>query len=128
MQHISSGSPYPSLESRHAGMPECGHAGQRQNRKSMRSKTMSKNKPVHEQKLGRIKVAIWGNTSPNGAFSYSLTFSRLYKDGEKWKSSTSFYLDDIGPIVELAHTARDWMVTQGPEMNMPLDVDEAIGE
>ena len=53
-----------------------------------RSKANSKTRPVHELRLGRIRAAIWENETPNGML-HNVTVSRLYKDGDEWKDSTS---------------------------------------
>jgi len=45
---------------------------------------MSKQKPVHEVRLGRIKAALWENDTQNGT-RHNVTFTRLYKDGDQWK-------------------------------------------
>ena len=55
---------------------------------------MSKNKPVHEIRLGRIRAAVWQNETEAGV-RRSVTFTRLYKDGEQWKSASSFGADDL---------------------------------
>ena len=41
----------------------------------------TKNKPVHDIRLGAIKAAIWANSTPKG-IRHSVTLTRLYKDGE----------------------------------------------
>ena len=41
----------------------------------------TKNKPVHDIRLGAIKAAIWANSTPKGT-RHSVTLTRLYKDGE----------------------------------------------
>ena len=50
---------------------------------------MPKDKPVHEVRLGMIKAAIWRNDTETGV-RYNVTFARLYRDGEEWKSTDSF--------------------------------------
>ena len=40
----------------------------------------TKNKPVHDIRLGAIKAAIWANSTPKG-IRHSVTLTRLYKDG-----------------------------------------------
>jgi hypothetical protein len=43
---------------------------------------------------------------------HNVTISRLYKDGDQWKDSTSFGRDDlplVAKVVELAHT---WIFEQ----------------
>jgi hypothetical protein len=72
------------------------------------------NKPVHEIRLGRIKAAIWENDTQNGT-RHNVTLSRLYKDGDQWKDSSSFGRDDlplVGKVTDLAHT---WIFEQGQE-------------
>ena len=67
---------------------------------------MKKQKPIHEIRFGAIKAAIWENTTDNG-IRHNVTVSRLYKDGEDWKSTDSFGRDDLpllGKVVDVAHT------------------------
>jgi hypothetical protein len=54
----------------------------------------TKTKPVHELRLGRIRAAVWANPV-DGMTRYNVTFSRLYKDEEGWKDSTSFGREDL---------------------------------
>ena len=60
--------------------------------------TSSKARPVHEIRIGRIKAAIWGNETQNGT-RHNVSLSRIYKDGDEWKDSTSFGRDDL-PLVD----------------------------
>ena len=66
---------------------------------------MAKQKPVHEVRLGRIKAAIWENDTQNGT-RHNVTFTRLYKDGEQWKDSTSFGRDDLPLLAKVADKLR----------------------
>ena len=68
---------------------------------------MSK-KPVHEIRLGRIKAAIWENETQNGT-RHNVTLSRLYKDGENWKDSSSFGRDDLPLVAKIADQAHSWI-------------------
>ncbi len=66
----------------------------------------TKQKPVHEVRLGAVKAAIWENQTDNGT-RFNVTVSRIYKDGEQWKSTDSFGRDDLlllGKVVDQAHT------------------------
>lgn len=66
----------------------------------------TKSKPVHEIRLGRIRAAIWENDTQNGT-RHNVTVSRLYKDGDDWKDSSSFGRDDlplVGKVCDQAHT------------------------
>jgi hypothetical protein len=49
----------------------------------------STNKPVHEVRLGSVKAAIWANQTTTGT-RHSVTFNRIYKDGDVWKRTESF--------------------------------------
>ena len=51
----------------------------------MRNKT----RPTHELRLGSLKAAVWRNDTEAGV-RYNVTFSRLYKEGDQWKSTESF--------------------------------------
>ena len=46
---------------------------------------MANQKPVAEVRIGRVKAAIWPNET-EGRTRHTVTFSRLYKDGEQWKN------------------------------------------
>jgi len=71
-------------------------------------------KPQHEIRLGSIKAAVWRNESETGA-RFNVKLSRIYKDGDTWKSSDSFSRDDllvVGKVADLAHT---WIHQQEQE-------------
>ncbi len=78
------------------------------------SKSASKNRPVHEIRLGRIKAAIWENGTDNGT-RHNVTVSRLYKEGDQWKDSTSFGRDDLPLLEKVVDQAHTWIFTQGAE-------------
>ena len=59
------------------------------------------NKPAHQINLGAIKAAIWKNTTSAGD-RYNVTFERIYKDGEEWKSTQSFGRDDLLTVAKVA--------------------------
>jgi hypothetical protein len=69
---------------------------------------MATKKPVHEVKLSGIRAAIWANETENGV-RHNVTFSRLYKDGEQWKDSTSFRRDDLVIVAKVADLAFSWI-------------------
>ena len=76
---------------------------------------MSK-KPVHEVRLGRIRAAIWENETQNG-LRHNVTFSRLYKDGDQWKDSSSFGRDDLPLLAKVADMAHSWIFQNGQDPN-----------
>ena len=73
-------------------------------------------KPVHEIRLGRIKAAVWQNHTQNGT-RHNVTLSRLYRDGNKWKDSTSFGRDDLPVVAKVADLAHTWIFQQSQEQN-----------
>ena len=73
---------------------------------------METQKPVHEVRLGKIKAAIWANESERG-IRYNVTVSRIYKDGDEWKSSESFGRDDIPLVIKALDRAHDFMFAAG---------------
>jgi hypothetical protein len=73
-----------------------------------------KDKPVHEVRLGSIKAAIWKNDTQSGV-RYNVTFARLYKDGDEWKSTDSFGRDDLLVLAKVADNAHSWIFEQSQE-------------
>lgn len=69
---------------------------------------MSTKKPVHEIRFGRIKAAIWENDTQNGT-RHNVTVSRIYKDGDQWKDSTSFGRDDLPLVAKVVDQAHSWI-------------------
>jgi len=70
------------------------------------------NKPCHEIRMGRIRAAIWENGTQNGT-RHNVTLSRLWKDGDQWKDSTSFGRDDLLLLAKVAEAACSWIFQQG---------------
>ena len=75
------------------------------------AKQQTKARPVREVRLGRIRAAIWENETQNGT-RHNVTLSRLYKDGDDWKDSTSFGRDDLPLVAKVADLAHSWIFTQ----------------
>ena len=76
----------------------------------------AKQKPVHEVRLGRIKAAIWANDTDNGT-RHNVTITRLYKDGDEWKTSTSFGREELPLVAKVADLAHTWIFQQAQEGN-----------
>ncbi len=72
------------------------------------------NRPVHEVRIGLIKAAVWANTVEDGV-RHNVTFERSYKDGEEWKTTSSFGRDDLLAVAKLADQAHSWILLQRPE-------------
>ncbi len=69
------------------------------------------NRPVHEIRYGSVKVVIWRNPTANGHM-YNATAVRLYKDGDEWRESHSFGLDEMLVLAKALHDAYGWIQTQ----------------
>ena len=80
----------------------------------------TKDKPVHEVRLGAIKCALWRNDTDNG-IRYNSTFTRLYRDGDEWKSSDSFGRDDLLTLAKVADLAHTWICEQTQERERDRD-------
>ena len=65
-------------------------------------------RPVHEIRLGRIKAAIWENETREGT-RHNISLTRIYKDGNTWKDSTSFGRDDLPLLAKVADLAHTWV-------------------
>jgi len=60
-----------------------------------------KKPPIHEVRMGRIKGLVWENETRNGP-RFSATITRLYKDGDEWRETTSFDRDDLPLVVKVS--------------------------
>lgn len=80
--------------------------------KSAKPAQEAKAKPVHEVRLGRIKAAIWANETENGV-RHNVTITRLYKDGNDWKTSASFGREELPLVAKVADLAHSWIYEHG---------------
>ena len=76
----------------------------------------AKQRPVHEIRLGRVKAAIWANDPDNGT-RHNVSITRLYKDGDEWKTSTSFGRDELPLVAKVADLAHTWIYQDAQEHN-----------
>lgn len=72
----------------------------------------TKVRPVQEIRLGAVKAAIWRNETESGP-RYNATFERLYRDGDTWKSTSSFGRDDLLVLGKVADQVHTWILTEG---------------
>ena len=70
-----------------------------------------KDKPINEVRLGAIKAAVWKNETSSGA-RFKVQFSRIFKDGDRWKSTDSFGRDDLLLVAKIADQAHSWIHEQ----------------
>ena len=76
----------------------------------------TKNQPVKEVRLGRIKAVIWKNPGSNGNGPlFNTTLARLYKDPESdnWKESQSLGRDDLLLAAKVLGEAHTWSYGEG---------------
>ncbi|MBI1349411.1 hypothetical protein GC163_24355 [bacterium] len=80
------------------------------------AKKTENNKPINEVRMGTIKAAIWQNEAKNG-HRYNVRITRLYKDGDEWKTSDSFGRDELPLVAKVADMAHSWIFqhTQKPD-------------
>ena len=66
---------------------------------------MANQKPVDEIRIGRVKATVWKNGTDDQP-RYNVTFSRLYKEGDQWKSTQSFGRNDLLVLRKVADRAH----------------------
>ena len=80
---------------------------------------MAQKRPFHEIRLGPIRAAIWANgNGPNDAW-FSVTVSRHYKDGNGWKTSSSFRRDDLPVVAKIMEMSYAWIWDQQTASSRP---------
>ena len=63
------------------------------------------NQPLNEIRIGAVKATIWRNGTEDRP-RHNVTFARLYKDGDTWKSTQSFGRDDLLGLAKVADHAH----------------------
>ena len=86
---------------------------------------MANQKPVDEIRIGRVKATVWRNGTEDQP-RYNVTFSRLYKDGDQWKSTHSFGRNDLLVLAKVADFAHTRFFQLPVEEELPeVQVDES---
>lgn len=83
-------------------------------------KTQSKNhdnQPVHKIRVGALSASIWKQNGDKGPM-YNVSFQRSYREGEDWKTSTSFGKHDLLPLSLIATRAFEWIAAQAQSPDM----------
>jgi hypothetical protein len=80
--------------------------------------------PVHEVRIGRIRATVWENIDDQGNPWYSVTFSRSYKQGDEWKTASSYGRDDLLVVAEVARLAFLFVAAQVITVTKPLPTDK----
>ena len=63
------------------------------------------NKPTAELRIGAVKATVWENEGGD-ITRHNVTFSRLYKDGEQWKTTQTFGRNDLLVLAKVADQAH----------------------
>ena len=62
-------------------------------------------KPAAELRIGTVKATVWEN-EVGGIPRCNVTFSRIYRDGEQWKTTHSFGFKNLLTLAKLADQAH----------------------
>ena len=65
--------------------------------------------PVKTLRSGAVKALLWENESGTGRAFHSVTLSRIYKDGEEWRETGSFRVDDLLDLALVAQRLYQWL-------------------
>ena len=86
---------------------------------------MANQKPVDEIRIGRVKATVWKNGTEDQP-RYNVTFSRLYKEGDQWKSTQSFGRNDLLVLRKVADQAHSRLFELPVEEELPeVQVDQS---
>ncbi len=69
------------------------------------------NQPVHHIRHGAISASIWRQETGKGPM-FNVSFQRSYKEGEEWKTSTSFGRGNLLVLSLIAARAFEWIGKQ----------------
>ena len=86
--------------------------GQRPGGPATEGRPPDRAQPAKTFRVRNVRAAVWANPGEYGPL-YSVQFSRGYKDGEEWKSTTSFGRDDLLVLAEVSRLAFHWIASQG---------------
>jgi hypothetical protein len=74
----------------------------------------SKQKPIHEIKLGRVRATVWENSGEKGTYC-KVVFSKLYKKYNKWNDTSSFGREDLLLLAKVAEQTAFFLYGEKPE-------------
>lgn len=83
-------------------------------------------KPIQSWKNKGMDIAAWP-TRNNG---YSFTIQKRYKDKQtqEWKTTTTYFPDDLAVLLDLINQAKAWAHDNGLENTGPIDTRPAAPE
>ena len=78
---------------------------------------MANQKPVDEIRIGRVKATIWRNGTDEQP-RHNVTFGRLYKEANQWKTTQSFGRNDLLVLAKVADQAHS-RIFERPQQEEP---------
>ncbi len=66
---------------------------------------MEKKHPIHKINDRRLSASVWANQTQCGQTIHSVTFTRLYRQGEELRHANSFSRSDLLALAKLAEAA-----------------------
>ena len=79
---------------------------------------MANQKPVDEIRIGRVKATIWRNGTDEQP-RHNVTFGRLYKEADQWKTTQSFGRNDLLVLAKVANFAHTRLFQLPVEEELP---------
>ena len=72
---------------------------------------MSENKaPVKKFRCGNIVASIWENELKDKRVLLSVTLQKTYKDGDEWKESKSYTVNDLPKVKNILEKSFDYIM------------------
>lgn len=71
--------------------------------------TTNANGPERTIRIGAVEASIFLNSTKEGRTFRNVQIRRRYRDGEQWKLSSSFTLNDLPVLLQVAKLALDWV-------------------
>ena len=65
----------------------------------------SNSKPAAELRIGTVKATVWENEI-DGITRHNVTFSRVHRDGDQWKTTQGFGFSNLLTLAKLADQAH----------------------
>jgi len=87
----------------------------------MTTEHANKTKPVHTVKLGSIRAAVWRRVNTNGQTRHSVTFERIYKSADGFRSMHDFNAQELVAVIKACELALSWvMEAETPVATKPV--------
>jgi len=72
-----------------------------------------KKQPAYKTQHGGVSAAVWSNEGKENSTFHTLTFDRSYKDGEEFKSTSSYNLEnDLNNLERCIFDVKVWNATR----------------